>query len=251
MTSFATLIRIEFRRVFTVTVWILVGLLTLMNGLIAFLISRMGETVSALQVSESSLSTLLNFGIPILAVGIIANDLKDHWLRSLLVRPATRTGYLFARLLAVYAVYAMMVFISIWPMTFLIGLTLGKDIEWSSPILLQLTGLSMSHGLLVLMLATLFSVWLPGISNIVVLALWALAGVTAGDMIGSMYWDSAFISTAVTFIFPSGFLDAIDAVKGEREGVLAGVLWGLAALSMSTALTMWSLNRKTIDTGSE
>jgi hypothetical protein len=213
------------------------------------------NTASALSfpafLQQTIIGLVLPFGVASLGGGMIAADVKDHWARTTLLRPVTREQYLLARVGAVFSGYIACVFIAgILPVP-LASIMLGVPITGTFSHVVGIVVFSSLQALLILVLMTMLSCWLPGITNLIVLAVWAVGSQMIGAFIGRKYWDDALLSTVKEFTFPSGFLEAVEAVQGGTTDMWAGVLWGCSALAGFSAITIWAFNRMNVEAGSE
>jgi ABC-type transport system involved in multi-copper enzyme maturation permease subunit len=215
---------------------------------LAIVVSKTGPQVSYLTfLNQVTLGFLLPFGIAALAGGMLAVDVKEYWTRTMLLRPVTREQYLVARILAVFTGYLACVLVAgLFPPP-VAALIADKPLVGS---FWQITGfviLSSMQGLLLIVLATMFSCWLPGIFNLVILALWAMSSQMVGGYLGRRYWDDGLMTSLKEFTFPSGFM---DAAADLGAGVLipwSGIAWGCAALAAFSGVTIWAFNRLNVE----
>lgn len=250
--SLMALYRIEVRRLMTPVTIALPFLLLAMTTAIV-LISTQHQSVVNLPrlIMEVVGNVAIVFGVPIAAVGMVSADLKDHWLRTLLMRPVTRAEYLLARILAVYSlVVAIIVIAGILP-SLLLPQFLDKPIIWMWTRSLPTLGFLFGQAFLLLSLLTFLSCWLPGVANVVVLAAWAMVSALLGAYVRSQYWDVGLIVVGTEFLFPSGFLDAAQIASRHSGDPLAPALWGVASTVSALAVSLWSVNRVQLDRGSE
>lgn len=246
------LVRTELRR-----------LLTPVGIALPFLFLALTTVVSVLEAQQWSIAPLPtslfgligNFLIPItlplIAVGMVASDVKDHWLRTLLMRPVSRADYLVARMTAVFLMmFATCLIAGLLPIL-VVPAVLGKPIVWMVSRSVPTMFFIIAHGYLILVLLTMLSCWVPGIANIVLLAVWALGSASIGSLVRFKYWDEGWIVVASEFLFPSGFIDAARMAAYYEGDPMTAALWGVAAAIAATAVTFWSVNRVQVDGGSE
>ena len=184
-----------------------------------------------------------------LSTGIVANDVKSGWMRTLLIRPITRQQYLGAKIAAVVcSIWIMLLFLGFVPAivgSLIHRLPMGLDFVPAAGAHLLLLGKSV---MLVSVLA-FFSCWLPGITNIVVLFAWWLlySMLDFYSMTKSVRW----LELLKAYAFPSGFSNAIDALT--QSGVMSWVdiAWGITGLTGFLALAFWSITKIQIDVDSE
>lgn len=247
-----TLYAIELRRMLTPLTIAIPFLLMVLTG--AFLIAMI-RSQPALEVPMYVMSILGGFLVPVsvllLAVGMVASDVKDHWLRTLLMRPITRTDYVLARIGAVYTfILATIILAGIVPMVVVPGL-FDKPLVWMVSRSLPALGFLCAHALMTLLLLTLLSCWLPGIANVIMLGLWFLGASAISAYVRWQWWDSGVAVIAMEFLFPSGFFEAAESSARHSGDPFGPALWGIAAAVMALTLTIWSLNRMRLDGGSE
>ncbi len=250
--TFFTLLRAELRRMLTLTTIVLPFLLMILTGVFMLAASNRENVI---QVPTMLLNFVggfaLVFSIPMLGVGMVATDVKEHWLRTLLMRPVSRSEYLLTRVLAVYVYVVVTIVISGLVPLFAISVIVDKPLLWMVSRSLPTFAFILGHAYLLTMLLTLLSCWLPGIVNIVMLGLWAMGASLGASYVRNEWWDNGWLVTAAEFLFPSGFLEAAEYSAQYSGDPLGPALWGVASVVLFTALTMWSVNRVQVDGGSE
>lgn len=250
--TFSTLLRAELRRMLTLTTIVLPFLLMILTGVFMLAASNRENVV---QVPTMLLNFVggfaLVFSIPMLGVGMVATDVKEHWLRTLLMRPISRSEYLLARVLAVYVSVVMTMILSGLVPLLVISAIVDKPLLWMASRSIPTFVFILGHAYLLLMLLTLLSCWLPGIVNIVMLGLWAMGASLGAAYVRNEWWDNGWLVTASEFLFPSGFLEAAELSAQHSGDPMGPALWGIASVVSFTALTMWSVNRVQVDGGSE
>jgi ABC-type transport system involved in multi-copper enzyme maturation permease subunit len=194
---------------------------------------------------------LIPLAIPLTAVGMVAADVKEHWLRSLLMRPVSRSEYLLARMSAVYVMIIGTILVAGLLPIFAVPAILGKPLVWMASRSIPTFVFLLGQAYLILVLLTFLSCWLPGILNIVMLGLWALGSSALSSYVRFAFWDNGPAVIAADFLFPSGFWEAAERASRHGDDPLVPVLWGLAAAVSFTALAFWSVNRVQVDGGSE
>lgn len=242
---------IEFRRQWTITAFITPLLFLAVGSLVVFIPA---PYIREFNVSEK-LFQLMSFLVPVTSaffcVGLVHNDVKDGWLRTLLVRAIRREEYLLARSLSMLAsVWATVTFAGTLPL--LVGVIFTKlPVNFQPGEVLALYGLFLGISLLYISILSFFSCWLPGVVNVVALMAWWFIA-TAGHAYTTFFlWDSPWAVFADQFLFPNGFFDAVDAVRNNTHAPYIEVLWGTASLAFFSSLSFWSVNRIQVDKGSE
>lgn len=184
-------------------------------------------------------------------VGLVSNDVKDGWLRTLLVRAIRREEYLLAKSLsALTSIWVTVLFAGTLPL--IIGLIVTKlPVEFQVVEVLGLYALFFCVSLLYVSILTFFSCWLPGVVNVVALMGWGIIAGALHAYVTFSFWDSSWAVFTEQFLFPSGFFDAVDVVRAQTHTPYAEVVWGVAALAFFSSLSFWSVNRIQVDKGSE
>ena len=214
-----------------------------------FLIDVQPRIISSrpLEITQLLVQFHLTFFLPLVvavfAVGLISNDVRSGWFRTLLMRPVTRPGYLFVKM--------AVALVSVW-VTLLIGVSLplwaiallkAPQLECTVGQVLAAYAALVAQSALLIVILTFLSCWLHGVLNIVFLLLWSMA-VSIGDtVVNIQFWDSKWLSILVEYLFPSGFYNAATAISSRTHVPYAELLWGIAALAGFAALAVWSINR--------
>ncbi|MEK6755006.1 MAG: ABC transporter permease [Bacteroidota bacterium] len=241
----------EFRRQWTLTTLFVPLLFMVIGGLITFMPSRFDKVFDV----SRKLSELFSFLVPIssfvFCVGGVANDVKDGWLRTLLIRPLQRQQYL--------AVKMAVVFCSIWiTVLFAGGLPFaGKTVLTPLPIefdflqTLALLGALVGVSVTYIAILSFLSCWVPGILNVVVLMVWGMLNSAAHYYVVTKLWDVQWAVLAEEFIFPSGMFEAVEAIARRTHTPYGEMLWGLSAIALFLALAFWSITRIQVDKTTE
>lgn len=252
MRSIRLLYGAEMRRLMTPVNIALPFIFFVLTGIIAIALAKIGPHIPYVMfLEQATMGFLLTFGIATLAGGMLAVDVKEHWTRTTLLRPVTREQYLVARILAVFTGYLACVLVAGLIPPPVAALLLDKPLVGSFWQVSGFVVLSSMQALLLIVLATTLSCWLPGIFNLVILALWAMSSQMIGDYLGGQYWDDSVIMALKEFTFPSGFLDAASDLGAGSLTPWSGILWGCAALAAFSAVAIWAFNRMNVEEGSE
>ena len=236
--------------------WNLVALLApllflVIGSLIILTPSRFIRTFDISDKLIQSTTFLLPIITALFSIGLVSNDVKDGWLRTLLVRAIKRQHYLFVRMLSVLvSTWASLLFAVVLPLILGTLLT-GNKIEFDALEVVFLLLLYIGVSLTYLTILTFLSCWLPGVFNIAVLMVWGLLATAAHYYVGFALWNKPWAVVLEPFIFPSGFFDAIDAVNHHTHTPYSEILWGLAAVCFFLGLSFWSVTRIQVDRGSE
>lgn len=244
MTDYRALLRVELRRLWTAPIIAIVAGVAALGALIALSAVRPAKP---LEITRLLVQFHLTFFLPIVVavftVGVVSNDVRSGWFRTLLMRPVTRPGYLFIKM--------AVALVSVWA-TLLIGVSLplcivavlkGPQLEFTVGQVLAAYAALIAQSALLITILTFLSCWFHGVLNVVFLLLWSMA-VSIGDtFVKIQFWDSKWLTVLVEYLFPSGFYDAATAISSRTHVPYAELLWGIAALAGFAALAVWSINR--------
>lgn len=247
MTGWQQLLRLELKRIWNLFTLVGVGFFTFLG----VMISSSMRHPDAHQILLRTHTGLLVIVTALFAIGVVANDIKEGWLRTLLVRPIRREHYLAVRILAIF-ISALIALLVVATLPVLI--TLINSGRLGELNLFRVMGFYLLFAcqiLLVIMMATALSCWVPGAFNVFLLGAWAMVAGFAEFQVRTRYWDTMWIVTLQEFLLPGGFSETIEALG--RHSVLQwdSLLWGVAALAGFTAFAFWSITRVRVDTTSE
>ena len=178
------LLFVEFRRQWTITALITPLLFLVISSLIILLPARF---VQGFDIGDK-LYQAMNFLIPVVSaffcVGIVSNDVKDGWLRTLLVRALTRQQYVSVKIIsALSSIWITALFASVLPLA--IGALISKgSVEFDFVEVLSLYGLYLGASLTYVSILTGISCWLPGVVNVAILIVWGILASAANYYVG-------------------------------------------------------------------
>jgi len=244
---------IELRRQWTVgTIFIPISLLIL-SGLTLLITAKTSKVYNITNAGAmANLSLVVPLAACLFAVGAIAGDVREHWLRTVLIRPISRQQYLLIKLAAVYtSVVLTIVVAGILPNIIIAEYVAKGEVQFNLGLFLSTHGLILLQALLLLALLMFFSCWVPGVMNVVVLGGWGIAASGIGAYLQLSYWSDKWFTILRDYLFPSGFSDAIEAITAGKGTPVAQMLWGLGALAVSLALAFWSITKIQVDKSSE
>jgi ABC-type transport system involved in multi-copper enzyme maturation permease subunit len=244
---------VEFRRQWTIAAYFVPVALAALSFLMAIGSSRMQP---AYDVAQQAISLILNFVLPLSAVifcvGTISNDVKDGWLRTLLIRPITRQQYLVVKLAAVYSSVVITIIVAgILPNAITAAFITRTAVQFDLAQVVYLHMLMLLQGLLYVVILLFLSCWLPGAFNVIGLALWAILAASLGSYIQYVHWMDKWLVVLKDYFFPSGFWDSVDVVMARTGMPVTEVAWGFGALAAFLALAFWSISVIQVDKGSE
>jgi ABC-type transport system involved in multi-copper enzyme maturation permease subunit len=244
---------VEVRRQWTITAYFVPVALAALSFLTALMTGKMQPQYNFVQ---EAISLNLNFVLPlaaaIFAVGSVSNDVKDGWLRTLLIRPITRQQYLVIKLAAIYSSLVITIIVAgVLPNVAVAAFFTKSTVHIDVARALSIHALIFLQGFLYVVILLFLSCWLPGAFNVVVLALWAIVASALGAYIQFVHWMDKWLVILKDYFFPSGFWDSIDAIMGRMGTPVTELAWGFGALAIFMALAFWSISVIQVDKSSE
>ncbi|MBI4429967.1 MAG: hypothetical protein HY562_12715 [Ignavibacteriales bacterium] len=245
------LLVVEFRRQWTILALITPLLFLVISSLIILLPTRFMQNFDIGDKLHQTMSFLVPVVSAFFCFGIISNDVKDGWLRTLLVRAIKRQEYVLVKMIsALGSIWTTILFASILPLV--IGALISKvTVQFDAVEVISLCVLYFGISLTYVAILTFVSCWLPGVVNVAVLMVWGIFASAAHYYVGFTLWDTAWAVFLEQFVFPSGFFDAVGAVRGHSHTPYTEILWGIAALAAFLGLTFWSITKIKVDQSSE
>jgi ABC-type transport system involved in multi-copper enzyme maturation permease subunit len=227
---------------------VIAAVLSGLGVLSALLGMRIGTTFNiSQQLSQLQLNSMIPFTVLVFATGIVANDVRDGWLRTLLIRPITRGQYLTVKMAAAYVSIVAVLIVSGTVPVIIGAMTTSQTVEFDAAEAIVLWVILLIHTLLLLSLLTFLSCWMKGFLNVAFLAGWAMASAMIGAYVQFTKWDDKWMTIGAEFLFPSGFFDAAGSVVGGTLFPVDELLWGLSALAGFLALAYWGINAINVD----
>lgn len=250
--SLSKLFKAEFRRQWSLTTIFAVVIVSVIVGLIGsiatgFEARRAGNAVAVEHLLMRQIPSLVSFITAILAIGIVANDVKDGWLRTLLIRPITRQQYLMTRVASVFCTVWIVVVVGGLAPIAVRAVTTDLVVQFDPMKSASLIGIFISQSMLDLMILSFFSCWVPGVVNVILYWGWMIGGALLSSYIDSNHWDSEWLETAKEYFLPSGFGEATEVVYSGGFFPTSELLWGFAALTGFSALAFWSITKIQVD----
>ena len=231
-------------------------IVTVALGLIVYMLTvQSSRWTSTFDINRQTTQSYLGIAIPILtgflSSGMVAFDVKDGWLRTLLIRPVPRHHYLLARMTSVLSISLIASFIACTIPVGLASYFAGKPIDWDLVRLAEIYVMLLGQSILLVAILAFLSCWLPGIFNVVILFLWFLMAVLLDSYATRFFWDNKWVTLAKDYLFPSGFTNSALSIVNEFPFPWTDFLWGLGAATAFLALAFWSINRIEVDSTSE
>lgn len=242
----------EFRRQ-----WNLLYLIaTVALGLIVYMLTlQSSRWWSTFNINRQTTWSCLDFAIPILtgffSAGMVAFDIKDGWLRTLLIRPVLRQHYLLVRMTSVLSISIIASLIAGTIPVGIASYVAGKPIDWDLVRLAEIYVMLLGQSILLVAILAFLSCWVPGIFNVVILFLWFLMAEMFDSYATLKFWDNKWVTLAKDYLFPNGFTNSARSIVNEYPFPWADFLWGLGAATAFLALAFWSINRIEVDSTSE
>jgi ABC-type transport system involved in multi-copper enzyme maturation permease subunit len=244
---------VELRRLWPIAAFFVPVMLGALSLLMTFGTGRMQPLYN---VAQQAIMLNLNFVLPlasaIFAVGSVSNDVKDGWLRTLLIRPITRQQYLVVKLSAVYCSLVITIIVAgILPNVAFAVFFSKTPVQFDLARVLYIHVLILLQGFLYVVILLFLSCWLPGVFNVIALTFWAILASSISSYIQFVHWMDKWLVILKDYLFPSGFWDSIDVIMAKTGTPFAELAWGFGALAMFLALAFWSISVIQVDKGSE
>jgi len=244
---------VELRRLWTVAaVFIPLGLM-LLSAVILFTSAKFSKVYDVARFAANvNFSLVVPLAAALFGVAMVAADVKDGWLRTLLIRPISRQTYLLIKMAAVYtSVVFTIVIAGIIPNIIISNFFVKGEVVFDLGRVLAVHGVLLLQAMLIVSILTLFSCWMPGVFNVVLLVFWSICASAISGYIQAFHAMDKWLTILKDFLFPDGFSKSVDAINGGMGAPLADLAWGLGALGLILALTFWSITKIQVDKGSE
>jgi ABC-type transport system involved in multi-copper enzyme maturation permease subunit len=242
----------EFKRQWSVLVLFIPVLLGVVSYLIAFSGGRWPKTFD---INRQSCIVIFTFVIPVLtsffSAGLVAVDIKDGWLRTLLIRPVQRQQYLLVRMSSAFAMTWIAVILAGTIPIEIAAYVLDKPVDRDWLRLLELYLIFMGESVLLIGILAYFSCLLPNVLNVVVLFLWFMLAAMLENEVTALYWNNKWITIAKEYLFPGGFYIAAKSIVDKGLFAWNDLLWGFASATAFLALAFWTINYSEVDKSSE
>lgn len=243
----------ELRRQWTIAACFIPVGLAVLTTFMLFVTLHFQKTFDvAREAVQMNLTLVVPLAACLFSIGAISADVKEGWLRTLLIRPVSRQQYLLVKLAALWCSVVMTVVIAgVVPNLVVAAFFVKIPVQFDLGAVLAVHALLLLQIALLVSILVLFSCWLPGFSNVAILALWAMISSIVGDYIQMVHWMDKWLVTLKDYFFPSGFSDAINAVTNKMGTPVAEISWGFAALTLALAAAFWSITKIQVDKSSE
>ena len=216
----------------------------------------LGETkIPALQFTEYLLNIwkiIVPFAALFFTAGIISNEVKSHWLRTVMTHAVTRQDLLISKILSSTAsVFVVMLLIGVIPLL-VFGITTGAEFTGGILSIIQVFIYFILESALFVSIAIWLSCFMNGFLNIFFLAGWMFLDNVVIKGILSMWLSSSVTGNIITeFFFPSGFSEAAIVAGGSGVFPTEFLLWGFAALTFFITAGLFHINYVKIDVNTD
>lgn len=255
MTNFFSIMKIELKRLWTkpkyIVFSIFIGVLSLLS-LIPKLTGALNSDIAAFLPGQASilaqiLSPIVTVTVLFFTFGIISNDIKNHWFRTVLVRPVRREIFVSAKIVSTaISLLIVMLLTTAVPML-IFNLTAPEPLPFDLWNILGVFFLYFLHGILFILISTWLSCFLPGIFNILIFVVWMVSEQIISPIISLFLWDVRAALIFQDFYFPNGFADAAVNMMNSGEIATNELIWGFAALTLFSTLLFANINLIQID----
>jgi ABC-type uncharacterized transport system permease subunit len=244
---------IELRRQWTVAaVFVPLGLM-LLSTLMFFTSGKFSKMYDVARFAASiNMTLVVPLAASLFGVAMIAADVKDGWLRTLLIRPVSRQSYLLIKMAAVYTSVVFTILVAgIVPNIIVTNFFVKGEVVFDLGRVLAVHGIFLLQAALIVSILALLSCWMPGVFNVVVLAFWAICASAISSYIQAFHAMDKWLSIIKDFLFPDGFSKSVGAINGGMNTPITELAWGFGALGVILALAFWSITKIQVDKGSE
>lgn len=253
------LLRTEFFRIWTKGKIIVAAAMTLLAVTISIVPVIFGwlNDIPEFQFTFSEmlvniLKVIVPFSALFFASGIISNDIKNHWVRTVLTHSVTRQDLFLAKILAAtISVLIMIISLGILPMV-VFDLISEIDFSYNFTSIFQVILYFTLEAALFISISAWLSCFVGGFMNIFFLAGWMFLDNVVIKGVLNM-WLSAGVTGGIImdFFFPSGFSEAAVVAGGAGSFPAEFLLWGLAALLFFVSIGLYQFNLINTDTNSD
>lgn len=194
----------------------------------------------------------LSFFVPVFVLlftgGIVSNDVRTFYLRTVLSRPVTKEEYLTSKYLFSFInlIIGTILFAVIPSIVGLYsyGGEVNLNIGTSSLIYL----LYLVEGLLFISISMFLSTILKGFFNIFVLAIWIfLEASLINGVVSNFVSFSKPLAIISDFFFPGGFSEASKLINTGSLLFYESIMWGIASLAFFVSLSYYRITKISID----
>lgn len=251
--GFRKLYLVELRRQWTVAaVFIPLGLLAL-SSITLFMNAKFSKTYDIARMAASTnMTTVVPLAAILFGVAMVAADVKEGWLRTLLIRPISRQRYLLIKMAAVYTSVVITILVAgVLPNVIVPTIFFKGEVQFDLLRVVEVHAIVLMQTLLMVSILAFFSCWLPGVFNVVLLGFWWMAASIISALLQNFFWSDKWLTILKDFLFPHGFSKSMDAFLGGMPTPYADLSWAFGSMALFLALAFWSVARIQVDKGSE
>ncbi len=202
------------------------------------------------------LQSVLSFFIPVFVLmftgGIISNDIRSYYLRTLLSRPISKEEYLCSKyLFSIINLIITTILFAIIPT--LIGLySYQANVNLNIATSLITYIFYLIEGLLFISISISLSTIVKGYFNIFILAIWIfLESTLINGILSNLVSFSKPLAIFSDFFFPAGFSEAVKLLDTHSILFYESIMWGLASLTFFVSISFYQINKINIDANSD
>ncbi|MFA7625480.1 MAG: hypothetical protein WCZ17_00415 [Candidatus Kapaibacterium sp.] len=254
------LIKIELFRVWTKKTIIVTVALTLAAIIISILPAWLGlipdfkdVTVDFSQTLVDILKVLVPFSVFYFASAIISEDIKNHWIRTILTHAVSKQDLYISKIVSTgLSVFIIMLCLGVLPLAVFDVSVPAIDFNYEFTGIVLVLVLLFLEGLMFISISAWFSCFAGGFMNVFLLGCWLfLDNVVIRGVLQIWLQNNTAGSLISDFFFPSGFGEAAIAAGNSGGMVWEFSAWGFAALALFLTLGLIHFNRINIDINSD
>lgn len=259
MMKFKAIMMMEFKRIWTTPKYIALVAITVILSIVALIPKMTGALDESFLtfvpdqsfIVSQILSSIVAIAVLFFTVGIVANDIKNHWFRTVLSRAVSREVFIISKIAAnVLSLLVVMIAVTAIPLIiFNVTSPVSLEIDFMKIIFVYL--FYTLHGTLLIIISTWLSCLVPGLFNILILAIWMISENIINPIIGLFLWDVKAALIFQDFYFPGGFQDALQVYISNGNFPISELLWGFAAFTFFLTLLLTNINFIQIDRTSD
>lgn len=253
MDNIITLTYFDLKRFWTLKRMIIFGVFFLLILGMSFIPLFLDLPTLNMQLNlDTFLVGALSFFVPVFVLlftgGIISNDVRTYYLRTLVSRPISKEEYLSSKY--IYSIINLVIatiFFAVIP-------SIATMYSYSSEVNLNLGNslftylLFILEGLLFIAISISLSTILKGYFNIFVLAVWIfLESSLINGVLSNFVSFSRILAILSDFFFPAGFSEATKLMNTGSLLFYESLLWAIASLALFVSLSYYQITRIKID----
>lgn len=198
------------------------------------------------------LSAYLSLVVPIFVIlftgGIISNDIRSYFFRTVVSRPVFKYEYLSSKyLFSSINLIISMIFYGVLPaLIFLFSIDMSIEYNIINSLLIFL--LYFLEGLLFISISITLSMFLKGFFNVFAFGIWVFLEAIVNNQLVQFFIDyNPILSIASDFFFPSGFSEASKLLVNPSMLLFESLLWGAASLLLFMGISYYFITIIKVD----